>query len=349
MGKDSCGARNYGIDMLRCVSMMMVVVLHTLNRGGALSAATAGSAEAAVGWLLESACYGAVDAYAIISGYVGWNRKWRPSRALSVWVETLFYAVLAATVFLPTGLYEVSGEALKYSFFPIFTGHYWYMTSYVALMVTAPFLNRGIANATKREAAVFAAASLVIFMTVPRAANLSVFGLDGGYSALWLMICYIFGGLMSRFDVGKNIPNAALLLIYAASVAATFAVKMAGSSMLLSYISPTVFIGSASLCAMFSKLKIGKICAALIGAFAPASLGVYIIHVNYFVWRMYFDGYARCFAGGGVLRYAALVLASSFVIYIALSLCDIARIQLFRLARGDRLMSYIDKAVMRGE
>ena len=84
---------------------------------------------------------------------------------------------------------------------------------------------------------------------------------------------------------------------------------------------------------------------ALIRLFSPASLGVYIIHVNYFVWRLYIDGYAKSFAGGGVVRFTALVMLSSLLIYIVLSLVDIVRIRLFRLLHIDDLIALADKAV----
>ena len=35
--------RNYGIDLLRIASMLMIATLHTLYRGGALSAVEAGT------------------------------------------------------------------------------------------------------------------------------------------------------------------------------------------------------------------------------------------------------------------------------------------------------------------
>ena len=253
--KSGAGGRNYGIDLFRCVSMLMVVILHTLNRGGALGAAKAGSAEAAVGWFLEAASYGAVNSYALISGYVGWNRKWKPSRIVSVWVQVLFYTTLAALLFIPTGMWEATDEALRYSFMPIFSGHYWYITSYIALMVLAPFLNEGIARVTKKEAVFFACMSAVLFMILPRTFESSAFGLSGGYSVLWLAVCYIYGGLLSRFEIGKSIPQYALFLIFIASSAITCVTRIAGSQVLLSYISPTVFIGSASLCVMFAKME----------------------------------------------------------------------------------------------
>ena len=77
----SNGGKETGIDMqkkermanlevLRCVAMMMVVVLHYLGKGGLLPDLTAPlSAQDMAAWLLEAICIVAVNVYMMISGY----------------------------------------------------------------------------------------------------------------------------------------------------------------------------------------------------------------------------------------------------------------------------------------
>ena len=64
-------SRNLGVDLLRSLSMLMVVVLHVLGQGGilaALEAAPARGGSFALCWLLELACSCAVDCFGLISG-----------------------------------------------------------------------------------------------------------------------------------------------------------------------------------------------------------------------------------------------------------------------------------------
>lgn len=59
------------LELLRCVAMLMVVVLHYLGKGGLLAELT-GEGLGAVGaaaWLLEAFCIVAVNVYMFISGY----------------------------------------------------------------------------------------------------------------------------------------------------------------------------------------------------------------------------------------------------------------------------------------
>lgn len=67
--------RNYGIDALRIVSMLMVVTLHVLGHGGVLKIAE--SEKYWIVWFLEISAYCAVNCYALISGYVGVYSKYK--------------------------------------------------------------------------------------------------------------------------------------------------------------------------------------------------------------------------------------------------------------------------------
>lgn len=62
--------RNYGIDFLRMISMIMIVMLHTLGHGGILRSVSFLSVHYQIAWLLEVIAFGAVNTYAMISGFV---------------------------------------------------------------------------------------------------------------------------------------------------------------------------------------------------------------------------------------------------------------------------------------
>ena len=62
--------RKSGIELLRILSMCMVVILHTLVQGGILRNSSLFSMEYELGWLMEISCFCAVNCYALITGYV---------------------------------------------------------------------------------------------------------------------------------------------------------------------------------------------------------------------------------------------------------------------------------------
>ena len=64
--------RNYGIDLLRIVSMIMIVTLHVCGQGGLLSINTSFHKKFAIDFF-ETSSFCAVNCYGMISGYVGYG------------------------------------------------------------------------------------------------------------------------------------------------------------------------------------------------------------------------------------------------------------------------------------
>ena len=86
--------RMANLEVLRCVAMMMVVVLHYLGKGGLLPDLTAPlSAQDTVAWLLEAFCIVAVNVYMMISGYFLCESSFKLSRLLTLWVQLWLYSV----------------------------------------------------------------------------------------------------------------------------------------------------------------------------------------------------------------------------------------------------------------
>ena len=84
--------RNYGIDLLRVIAMLYVVILHSLGAGGVLETAAEGSITYKTAWAVEIAAFGAVNIFAIISGYVSYSETDKPinlKNYLSLWTWSL--------------------------------------------------------------------------------------------------------------------------------------------------------------------------------------------------------------------------------------------------------------------
>ena len=80
--------RMANLEVLRCVAMMMVVVLHYLGKGGLLPDLTAPlSVQDMAAWLLEAFCIVAVNVYMMISGYFLCESSFKLSRLLTLWTD----------------------------------------------------------------------------------------------------------------------------------------------------------------------------------------------------------------------------------------------------------------------
>ena len=133
--------RNYGIDLLRIVSMMMVVLLHVLGQGGILDGSDPLTVKSETAWLLEIGAYSAVNIYAMISGYVGYGRKYKYSGLVYLYFQVLFYTVPTTIIFYIYRPELVNLKGKRELLFPFAYNTYWYFTAYFCLAFFIPFLN----------------------------------------------------------------------------------------------------------------------------------------------------------------------------------------------------------------
>ena len=133
--------RNYGIDLLRIMSMIMVVMLHVLLHGGILKNAPIFSLNYEVAWLFNILCVCAVDCFAIVSGYVMCNSRVKFRNLFSLWFQVFFYSFLITFGFKIFTDFPVGLGNLFYSLFPVMFNQYWYFTAYFGMFLFLPFVN----------------------------------------------------------------------------------------------------------------------------------------------------------------------------------------------------------------
>ena len=114
------------LEVLRCVAMMMVVVLHYLGKGGLLPDLTAPlSVQDMAAWLLEAFCIVAVNVYMMISGYFLCESSFKLSRLLTLWLQLWLYSVGIGVLAVVTGIVpaaEVSTHYYLTLLFPVTMG-----------------------------------------------------------------------------------------------------------------------------------------------------------------------------------------------------------------------------------
>ena len=121
--------RNYGIDLLRIVSMYMIVILHVLGQGGILWNVEVFSIKYYIIWFVEIFCYCSVTCYALITGYVMCDKKVKYNNILYLWLGVFFWSVLLT--FIMNCFYPIligKKDFLK-SLFPVIFNNYWYFTT----------------------------------------------------------------------------------------------------------------------------------------------------------------------------------------------------------------------------
>lgn len=288
--------RNYGIDLLRILAMFMVVNLHVLGHGGVLGGVQLGSVRYMVAWFLEASTLCAVNVYALISGYVGGTSKFRFSRLLGLWLQVVFYTVLITFFYTIKNPEQITLSMWKNALFPICTKQYWYITGYFGLYLMLPFIRCIIDKITLKDAKIWGIILLVFFSIFPSVLQTDPFNIANGYSMLWLCTLYIVGACIKKYNFLSKWSHQRVVLLYCISVIFSWGSKLVLANfipkndeksyemMLMQYISPTIILASIALLVLFARINFeNKILIRLVTIISPATLGVYIIHEQFFI------------------------------------------------------------------
>lgn len=348
--------KNYGVDALRILSMFMVVILHILGCGGVLNAADRFSGQYEAGWFLESAAYCAVDAFALVSGYVWVNAKYRYRNFVELWLEVLFYSVSITAllwVFAPGSVSALDG--LK-AFFPVMFEQYWYFSSYAALFLFIPLLNIVLEKMDKKQLTFFLGMILFFFSCVQTLFFSNAFGTKDGYSSVWLIVLYLVGGYIRKYKPIARGKPIVFLAGYFLMVCITWLSKLAielltlcvlgevrAGNFFINYKSPMVLLAAIFLLLFFERITISPSWEKVIRFFSPMAFGVYLIHIHPLVISVLLRDRFTNYAMFSWWMEIIAVLGTALLINLFCYAIDFIRLKLFQKLQLRRKLDTLEE------
>lgn len=351
--------RHYGIDALRILSIFMVLVLHILGLGGIADAAAFPEPRFLTAWTLEAAAYCAVNCYALITGFVMIQGKYRYTNLILLWLQVALFSVLGTVLFYFLKPGSVSKLTLLLSPFPVFRKTFWYFSCYFVLYLLIPFCNRALHSLSRRQAKVLCVLLVLSFSVLPTLMNVDAFGLGGGYSPLWLMALYIIGACIRKFDLGATIKSWVLVGGFVLSVLVSvglFALlhleplsallKVWRKSLLILYTSPTILFNGIALFLLFTRIQFKRTwIIKIIRLLSPVTFGVYILHTHPQIGKVFFmDKPFAVFADYPIPLMILAVLISAVAMFVFFGAVDRLRIWVFDILKlKKRLLALEEK------
>ena len=354
--------RNYGIDLLRIVCMIMIPVLHVLGHGGILEGAEVLSARYEVAWFFETAAFCAVNCYALISGYVYYGAKKRYANLMMLYLQVFFYIASISILYavLRPGKLDIA-DAMKQALFsfviePYWT--YWYVKAYFCLFLFMPFLDLILDKFDKITLQRFLFVIFLVCSVLPTVFRSDYVKLDRGYSFVWLAILYLVGAYIKKYGLWNNIKNWTNLLGYFLCVVISWGIKFAVNTVqnnhsikipdenyIIRYNSPTIFLCALFLFMFFLNLKIKPQMIKFIKFFAPASFGVYLLHEEPLVRDKLITGTFASYLNMPIWLMVLAVLGTAVLIWLGGSLIDRVRIFFFDLFKIKRCCIRIEDSI----
>lgn len=273
--------RNYGIDLLRLVLMFMVCLLHILGQGDVIRSYSFGTVQYGTFMVLETFSCCAVNAFAILSGYMSTDKPQNYSKIIQMWLQVFFYSFILTVLLCLFGFSKWNIKELFKSAFPVTFEYYWYFTAYFAAFFFMPVINKFVAAISESTAKKTLIVLAVLFSVLETVAY--PFQTKNGHSAIWLIVLYFIGALSKKIKLFAEKKNSFLiaLLILCNATAWAFAVFL-GTGQLIIYIAPTMVLSGLLMVILFSRIKLK---GTIIKRLSPLAFGVYLFHLNNIIWN----------------------------------------------------------------
>ncbi|MEM1484892.1 acyltransferase [Oscillospiraceae bacterium PP1C4] len=349
--------RIVGIDFLKILSMLMVVLLHVLSQGGIMSNTVPFSCKYYLSNFMEISSYCAVNCYALISGYTLFKPKVNYSGIINLWFEVLFYNLLITAIFCIFMPQVIVPRHFILMLGPVSFGNYWYFSAYFAMYFFIPAMNFVIEHMGKADVGKMVMAIFLVLSFLPWASEKGLFAMNNGYSTIWLMALYLVGAYIKKYDIGKEIkliwPIAGYFLCVIIVAAYKFAASYQNFSrtgelldgrLWLNYTSPFILFAAVFLLLICLKIDIQADCVKkIIATCSVSSFSVYLLHTHSLIWEHVFPDSFASIDKLPTLYFVPLILLSCVGIYAVSVPIDLVRIKLFKLLTINKLAIFLDE------
>ena len=200
--------RLYNIYLCRIISMLGILTLH-YNLSGVLNAVEKGGAAYWVAWILEIVALCSVNVFAMMSGYLGWEKTDPKTRRLvDLLFTVLFECIVITAVFLVLKpAVFTNWKDILFALLPPMNGRLWYITCFVPLFLFQPLINRVLLGLTEKQERNVCIISTVLLGCIPSLIKVDLFHVNNGYSFLWLVVCYSLGHYVRRVEQKINLKH----------------------------------------------------------------------------------------------------------------------------------------------
>ncbi len=349
--------RHLGVEMLRIISTFMVIMLHTLGSYPILSIYTDNGV---LLWLFEILSYGAVNIFAITSGYVSCKSKFKLSRLLNLWFQVFFIFIIMTVALGKISPADLDEHAYRDMFFPILGDLNWYFTAFFALSLFSPFLNIMIANLNQKQHKYLLTLIFVLFSVItciPEVGDL--FQTTSGYSFLWLACMYIIGAYIRNYGVPNPSKRPIWLMGYFACGLAAWAymvimaditTQLKGEAMyhriFVSYTSPLILLEAICIFEFFVNLNF-NFGRKFICWVSSLTFGIFVFHTQDLYWIFGLEKRVELIAQEGPLVSALGVIGIAATAFVLCGLATAVLMLGFKYLGINKLCDFLQNKVFR--
>lgn len=347
--------RNIGLEELRIISMLMIILLHSIDHSGLLESLVPGSILYWYEWFVYALVQVCVNCFVLISGYFLIKSRFRFEKLMILWIEVVFYALIIKIIMMALGEIPFSITSLISCFVPILTGRYWFVTIYFGMYLLSPFLNIAIKAMTKRQHGV-----LIVLLFILSSMMVSIYpsfhGMNsgGGWGVAWFIVLYIIAAYIRLYYKPNSKPVKPLIVFLVCPIIMTIALWIANKSGIgiliilvenwWKYDSVPVFVASIALLIVFLNCSKGKEynhAKQFIIRMSSTTFGVYLIHAHANLCTETMWQRIGMVSNMSKLWFPLYQILMVIVIFLVCALIDMIRQWFFRRLKVDQFVNAI--------
>lgn len=273
--------RESSLDLLRILSMFMIVVIHSQTFGIFHYGSPTGFNLFFL-YLIRTLFIVASNCYVLISGYFLIQKSYKRKKIAFFIIEVSMYSVFIYLGLIIFGAIPFSTTDFLHSCFVLFYGNYWFASLYLILYLLSPFLTRFLRQLSKQKFQQLLFITLLIFSFWATFSGLPILGMNEGYSIGTFILLYFIGAYIQLYDFPVSWAKGWYLFHYInISIGITLYLFLVGyDDWILYYHSPLILLSSIFL---FLFFKNSQIRVQGLSKIVPFIFGIYLIHENTFV------------------------------------------------------------------
>ncbi len=340
--------RVYNLDLLRIISMFMIVTLHYCTFGYRMFVVGSIGNNTPILWLVYALCFGAVNLYVLISGYFLCESKFKWRKLLRIWLEVLFYSILIWFILKTTNrIGTLTMHETLEVFMPVITKAYWFVSIYFIMYILSPFLNKLIKIMTQKEYKYLIIVGIVLIILNNIIPGTYIIDSTYGYGIVWFVYLYFVGAYIKKYDI-KIKFNVVFLLGYIGLSLITFGsryfilkycqnieILKGQQDIMYTYNSLTVFLAAVCLFLFIKNARIKNIFPNLTAKISYSTFGVYLIHTHFLLCYYLFNKILKVsyFATQSLLIKTSAMIISIISVFCICIFIDFIRIRIFKILK----------------
>lgn len=284
--KQGGAKRNSNIELLRIISMLLVLLIHfsSVHLMPSPESLTTDTANTILNLGLRSISFVCVNCFILISGYFG--IRWKIRSFSNLIFQILFWLAIGVAF---AKLIGINYDGSIFNACQSMINGRWFIPAYISLYVVAPLLNAFIEKSNTKQLLRY----IIIFYIFSTVYGYFMFSkeFNEGMSLISLIGIYMTGAYLHREDkvlaklnswswLGLYLACAVLLIVGSIGL-----FKLNISSLIFGYLNPIIILQSVFLFMFFERLNIGN--HRWINFIAASAFAVYLFHFHPMIYGKY--------------------------------------------------------------